>query len=283
MQGVGPPLVTPFDESGAVDYDRLTDLVDHLEDGVDFFVPCGTTSEAPLLTPTERANVIEAVADATSAPVLAGTGAPGLKQSQNWTTAAADAGADAALVVTPFYYDHSQATLAEYYRELATTVDVPVYLYSVPSFTGTQLDPETVGELAEHPNIAGLKDSTGDYEAAVRTLDRVDDSFDVFVGSASILAQALAAGASGGVLALANLAPSPLAEIVDDANDPERTLAQNRPLVELNRAVTTEYGIPGLKYAMRSRGLPAGYARSPHRELGETGRKRIDELLVRIE
>jgi dihydrodipicolinate synthase/N-acetylneuraminate lyase len=185
--------------------------------------------------------------------------------------------------VTPYYYDHSQATLSEYYRELAETVDIPVYLYSVPSVTGIQLDPETVRELAGHPNIAGLKDSSGSYEAAVRTLDCVDEEFEMFVGSASILAQALAAGASGGILALANLAAGSLSEIVADADDPEHTLAQNRPLVELNRAVTTEYGVPGLKYAMRTRGLPAGYARSPHRELGEEGQDRIDELLARIE
>lgn len=245
-------------------------------------MPCGSTSEAPLLTPSERAEVVEAVADATSRPVLAGTGAPGLEQTCNWTTGAADAGADAALVVTPHYYNHDQATLTAYYRELADSVDIPVYLYSVPVFTGTQLTPETIAELAEHSTIAGLKDSSGEYEAAVRTLDRVPDSFDVLVGSAGILAQALAAGASGGVLALANLAAGPLAEIADES-DPEYALAQNRPLVELNRAITTEYGVPGLKYAMRQRGLPAGYARSPHREVGEESRQRIDGLLSRIE
>lgn len=283
MNGVGPPLVTPFEQSGAVDYDRLTDLVDRLEDDVDFFVPCGSTSEAPLLTPSERADVVEAVADATSKPVLAGTGAPGLKQSRTWTRDAAGAGADAALVVTPHYYSHGQSALAEYYRELADSVEIPVYLYSVPVFTGTKLDPETVGELAGHPNIAGLKDSSGDYEAAVRTLDRVPESFDVLVGSATILAQALTAGASGGVLALANLAAGPLSDVVDNADDPERALAQNRPLVELNRAITTEYGVPGLKYAMRQRGLPAGYARSPHREVGDAGQARIDDLLDRLE
>jgi dihydrodipicolinate synthase/N-acetylneuraminate lyase len=282
MRGVGPPLVTPFDTSGNVDYDRLTDLVDRLEDDVDFFVPCGSTSEAPLLTPPERANVIDAVADATTRPVLAGTGAPGLKQTRNWTGAAADAGADAALVVTPHYYSHGQATLAAYYRELADSVEIPVYLYSVPVFTGTHLAPATIGDLAEHPNIAGLKDSSGDYEAAVRTLDRVPDSFDVLVGSASILAQALATGASGGVMALANLAPSPLSEVAAES-DPEYALARNRPLVELNRAITTEYGVPGLKYAMRQRGLPAGYARSPHREVGDAGQARIDDLLDRLE
>jgi len=282
MEGIGPPLVTPFDDSGDVDHDRLTELVGWLErEGVDFLVPCGSTSEAPLLTPDERQRVIETVTGVASVPVLAGTGAAGFRQTRDRTEAAAEAGAAGALVVTPFYYNHGQDRLAEYYRELADSASVPVYLYSVPVFAKTRLEPETVVDLADHPNIAGVKDSSGDLEAFVRTLDGVDDEFDTLIGSASLLAQALDAGASGAIAALVNLVPGRLADLVEiHGADPARARAANRSLVALNRAVTAEYGIPGLKYAMRERGVPAGYSRRPHREVGSESAAAIDDLLA---
>ncbi|MXR50175.1 dihydrodipicolinate synthase family protein [Halovenus sp. WSH3] len=284
MQGIGPPLVTPFDEHGDVDYDRLTDLVGRLErEGVDFLVPCGSTSEAPLLTPEERTRVIETTAEVASVPVLAGTGAPGLRQTRAWTEAAAEAGAVGALVVTPFYYNHSQDDLAGYYRDLADGASIPIYLYSVPVFAKTRLDPETAGSLAEHPNIVGMKDSAGDLGAFVRTLDRVEESFDLLVGDASVLAQALDAGASGGIAALANLYPDRLSALVEThSDDPEFARERNRSLVSINRAVTTEHGIPGLKYAMRQRGFPAGYARRPHTEPSESARADITDRMEQL-
>jgi len=285
MEGIAPPLVTPFDKDGDVDHDRLAQLVDRLETaGVDFLVPCGSTSEAPLLTDAEREAVVETVAETANVPVMAGTGTPGFRATVETTRRAADAGAAASLVVTPFYYEHDQATLAAYYREVGDAVPIPVYLYSVPVFTGLALDPETVGSLAEHSNIEGLKDSSGDIENLVRTHQRVDDSFSLLVGSASVLSQGLAAGASGGINALANLTPGALAAVLA-AHDDDTTHARelNAELVELNHAVTAEYGVPGLKWVMRERGFPAGYPRSPHASLEEDAKTRLRELLDELE
>jgi 4-hydroxy-tetrahydrodipicolinate synthase len=280
MHGVGPPLVTPFTETGDVDYTALRDLVGWVEErSVDFLVPCGSNSEAELLTATERERVVETVVDEASVPVLAGTGHPGLRETQNATAAAADAGADAALVVTPFYYDHDQKSLATYFRDVADSVDLPVYLYSVPSYTGVRLDPETVDTLASHPNIVGMKDSSGDLAAFVRTQRRTaDEEFDLLVGSGSLLAQALDAGGTGGVLALANLYPGRAAEIYE-TDDPARARELNAELVDVNTAITATYGVPGLKWAMRERGAPAGYPRSPHSEPTEEAREHLDGLL----
>jgi 4-hydroxy-tetrahydrodipicolinate synthase len=280
MHGVGPPLVTPFTETGDVDYSALRDLVGWVEErSVDFLVPCGSNSEAELLTATERERVVETVVDEASVPVLAGTGHPGLRETQNATAAAADAGADAALVVTPFYYDHDQKSLATYFRDVADSVDLPVYLYSVPSYTGVRLDPETVDTLASHPNIVGMKDSSGDLAAFVRTQRRTaDEEFDLLVGSGSLLAQALDAGGTGGVLALANLYPGRAAEIYE-TDDPARARELNAELVDVNTAITATYGVPGLKWAMRERGAPAGYPRSPHSEPTEEAREHLDALL----
>lgn len=282
MEGIGPPLVTPFDDEGDVDHAKLRELVDWVESGgADFVVPCGSNSEAELMTARERAAVVETVVDAASVPVVAGTGSPGRRETLEATEAAAAAGAAAALVVTPFYYPHDQETLATYYREVADAATIPIYLYSVPAFTGVRLEPETVGRLAAHPNVAGLKDSHADLGEFVRTRRRVDDDFDLLIGSASVLAAALDAGASGGVLALANLAPGATVDVFDvHREDPERARSRNAELVELDRAVTAEYGVPGLKWAMCERGLPAGPPRSPHREPGSDARERLRTLLA---
>jgi 4-hydroxy-tetrahydrodipicolinate synthase len=283
MDGIGPPLVTPFDEAGNVDESRLRELVSWIEArGVDFLVPCGSNSEAELMTAEERARVTETVAAESDCPVLAGTGSPGLRETLDATAAAADAGADAALVVTPFYYDHGQDALEEYYREVADAAEIPVYLYSVPKYTDVALAPETVESLATHPNIAGMKDSSGDVGSFVRTSRRTADAdFDLMVGSGSILTQALDAGASGGVLALANIAPDAASSVFDTyADDPDAARERAAELVELNYAVTGGYGVPGLKYAMRQRGAPVGYARSPHGRASSEAKDRLDELIA---
>ena len=283
--GVGPPLVTPFDADGDVDHDALRELVAWLEDhGVDFLVPCGSTSEAELMTATERRGVIETVAEAASVPVLAGTGSPGLRETERATEAAATAGADAALVVTPFYYNHDQAAFEDYYRTLADRAPLPVYLYSVPAYTDVALSAETIGGLADHPGIAGIKDSSGDVGKLVRTVERTADAdFDVLVGSASVFAQALGAGAVGGVMALANLAPEELSAVADThTSDSAAAREHNAGLVRLNRAITSQHGVPGLKWAMRQRGLPAGHPRSPHTEPDERARTQIEHLLDRV-
>ena len=285
MNGVAAPLVTPFTVDGDIDEPALADLVGWLErQGVDFLVPCGSTSESELLTADERVRVIETVADAASVPVLAGTGSPGYRETHEATAAAAEAGADAALVVTPFYYPHDQSTLADYYRDIAEAAPLPIYLYSVPVFTNVRLEPETAAELADHPNVAGMKDSSGDVGSFVRLVrGTADADFDPIVGNGGVFSQALAAGATGGILALSNIAPEVTAEIYEAAaSDPERARRLNAAVVELNRAVTSEFGIPGLKYAMRWRGAPAGYARSPHQRPDAEARERLESLVVEI-
>lgn len=286
MDGIGPPLVTPFDDGGDVDHGRLRDLVDWVEArGVDFLVPCGSNGEAELLTADERTAVIETVAERASVPVLAGTGHPGLRETLEATEAAAAAGADAALVVTPFYYPHDQETLAAYYRDVADAAAIPIYLYSVPAYTGVRLEPETVARLSTHPNVAGLKDSHADIGEFVRTERRVpDEEFELLIGSASVLAAALDAGASGGVLALANLVPGATVEIHErHVADPGAARSLNADLVELNEGVTSEFGVPGLKWAMRERGAPAGRPRSPHRAIGSEAREHLGSLLADLD
>lgn len=285
MEGVGVPLATPFDDAGGVDHDALESLATWVTDnGVDFLVPCGSNSEVELLTAGERAAVVETVVDAVpdDVPVLAGTGSPGLRETLDATKAAADAGADAALVVTPFYYDHALEDVAAYYREVADASPLPVYLYSVPKYTGVALDPRTVETLASHPNVGGMKDSTGDLGTFQRLRRATTDAdFDLLVGSGSIFAPALDAGADGGVLAVANVVPERAKEIAElhVAGNDEAARAVNERLVELDHAVTTEYGVPGLKAAMGARGVDAGTVRSPHRPVGDDIVRELEQLV----
>lgn len=287
MQGTGVAMVTPFTAEGDLDEATLTQLVGELETrGVDFLVPVGSTGESVLLTPEEQTRVIQRVVDAASVPVIAGTGQPGLRATEQATMRAAAAGADAAMVVTPYYFAHDQATLAAYYRELADGSDLPIYAYSIPSKTGVAIEPETVAELAGHPNIVGLKDSSGDLERLHRELALTEDEpFEVLVGHGGLLAQSLEMGAAGGILALANIAPERASAVYERHADGDAAGARalNSALVELNRAITTVYGIPGLKAAMRLRGLPAGHVRSPHRPVDPAVEPALENLVEAAE
>lgn len=286
MDGIGPPLVTPFTKEGTVNHAALSDLVNWIEQrGVDFLVPCGSNSEAELMTADERLSVIETVVEAADVPVLAGTGSPGYQETLHATENAAAVGADAALVVTPFYYEHDQSALADYYRQLANEASIPIYLYSVPAYTNARLKPPTVGELAAHPNIAGIKDSSGDISEFIRTVRRTKDAdFDPMIGSGGVFAQALSAGATGGVLALANIAPEATAAIYERHDwDPTTATELNADFVELNQAITADYSVPGLKYAMRAREAPAGHQRRPHQPPTDEAKKHIKSLLTVVE
>jgi len=280
ISGVGPPLVTPFDRSGDIDHSRLRELVTWVEArGVDFLVPCGSTSEAELLTGAERAAVVETVVDAASVPVVAGTGHPGLRETVESTRAAAAAGADAALVVTPFYYDHDQAELAAYYRELTGESPLPVYLYSVPTYTGVELHPDTVGTLAGESGIVGLKDSSGSLGALVRHEHRTGEGFTLLAGSADLLASSLAHGADGGILAVANLRPELAATVVESQHQNPGHARKLTALLGEYHAAVFEHGVAGLKWAMRERDAPAGFPRAPNRPLDSGARESLRETL----
>lgn len=279
MHGVAAPIVTPFTETGDIDEAAIRNLVGWLEDReVDFHVPCGSTSEAELMTVAERRRVTEIVVEEAGRPVLAGAGHPGYRETIEQIEGATKAGVDGVMIVTPFYYPHSQDTLAAYYLKVADTADVPIYLYSVPVFTDVILEPETVATLADHPNIVGMKDSRGDLGAFIRTADLTADAdFDLLTGSANLLSTAREHGGTGAILALANLAPEAATAGFKAPTDQEDMGA----IVELNRAITTRFGIPGLKWAMRARGAPAGYPRRPFQAPTDQAKEELGSLLER--
>lgn len=276
LQGVIPPVPTPFTQQGDLDTEALKRLLRQLEPDVDGFLILGSTGEAAFLTEAERREVFEAAREVVPAdkPLLVGTGGEATRLVAARNDEAHAVGADAALVLPPHYYvgTMTEAVLRTHYETLADLSPLPLMLYNFPAVTTLALSPGLIAQLAQHENIVGMKDSSGNVAALTETMRLVPADFQVVTGSASTFLGALALGVRGGILAVANIAARPYRRLFDAFN--ESDLATARALqLRLNpvaQAVTTRFGIPGLKAAMRLQGLDAGYPRAPLSELADT-------------
>ncbi len=285
--GIYPPLPTFFDAQDELDLVTLRRHIQRLaETGVAGYVVMGTNGEAVHLTTEERAQVIEAARDAAgeNTPILAGCGEQSTRATIANCQQAARSGADAALVLPPFYFKgrmDSRALIAHYHA-VADNSPLPVVIYNMPASTGgLDLDATTICTLAEHLNIIGVKDSAGNMVKLTQIYSETSSRFRVFAGSAGYLLPALAVGAVGAVAALANVFPREicrLQELFNDGKIEEARLLQAR-LVPANTAVTATYSVPGLKAALE---LTAGYGgrpRSPLLPLTEQERNQLAEIL----
>ncbi|XP_067393199.1 4-hydroxy-2-oxoglutarate aldolase, mitochondrial [Emydura macquarii macquarii] len=277
LRGIFPPLATPFTARAEVDYGRLEKNL-HRYAGIPFrgFVVQGSTGECPYLTPQERLAVLSRVRQAVPRDrlLLAGSGCESTQGTVAMTASVAEAGADAALVVTPCYYRGAMtsAALIHHYSQVAEASPVPVVLYSVPANTGLELPLEAVLTLAQHPNIVGLKDSGGDITRLGLIVHRTrTEDFQVLVGSAGFLLAGYAVGACGGVCALANVLGAPLCQLERLCHEGRWQEARDLQLrlIEPNAAVTRKLGIPALKQAMDWFGYHGGPCRAPLRPLSE--------------
>src|SRR5438876_344067 len=285
--GIYPPLPTFFDAQDELDLMTLRRHILRLtETGVAGYVVMGTNGEAVHLTTKERRQMIETARDVVgeNAPILAGCGEQSTRATIANCEQAARSGADAALVLPPFYFKgrmDSRALIA-HYRTVADNSPLPVVIYNMPASTGgLDLDATTICTLAEHLNIIGVKDSAGNMVKLTQIYSETPSRFRVFAGSAGYLLPALAVGAVGAVAALANVFPREvcrLQELFNDGKIEEARLLQAR-LVPANTAVTATYSVPGLKAALE---LTAGYGgrpRSPLLPLTEQERTQLAEIL----
>lgn len=276
LQGVIPPVPTPFTQQGDLDTEVLKQLLQRLEPDVDGFLVLGSTGEAAFLTEAERRQVFEAAREVIPAnkPLLVGTGGEATRLVAARNDEAYAVGADAALILPPHYYvgAMTEAALQRHYETLADLSPLPLMLYNFPGVTTLALSPNLIAELSQHENIVGIKDSSGNVAALTETMRGVADDFQVLTGSASTFLAALALGARGGILAVANVAARPYRQLFDafHAGDLETARALQLALNPVAQAVTTRFGIPGLKAAMRLQGLDAGYPRAPLLELTDT-------------
>jgi len=248
----------------------------------------GSNGEAASLDEAEKLALLRAARKgAGSRPLLAGTGLESTHATLALTRKAADLGADAALVLTPHYYraQMTEVALRRHFEAVADASPIPVLLYSVPAFTGLTLPQSLPAALAEHPNIVGMKESSGDLGLLGRVLGSVPGSFVVACGSAPVLYPALCIGAVAAVLAVACCAPRPVAELYRAflAGDHARARRLQEAITPLATAVTSGHGIAGLKLAISLSGREGGFVRPPLQEAPISLRDEMRELLRQAE
>jgi 4-hydroxy-2-oxoglutarate aldolase len=287
LRGVFPPIPTPFDKQGNV---ALQAVVENLErwnqHDLAGYVVLGSNGEAVYLSEDEKQSVWEAARGAipSNKLLIAGTGCESTRQTIALTRMAAKAGADAALVVTPHYYNTQMTpdSLVHHYQAVADDSPIPILIYSVPKFTNVSMDAATVGRAAQHPNIAGEKDTSGNVTLLADTVRLTGPGFQVLAGSAGFLLAGLAVGAVGGILALANIAPEHSINIYRQfrAGQWEEAADLQRRMIPVNNAVTARYGIAGLKVALDMLGYYGGPVRSPLLDLADDKRDALRGILV---
>lgn len=270
LRGILLPTTTPFHPDGQILTSAIrANLKKWSTRGVTGFVILGSTGERVHLDEREYLTVIEvsraAVPDALA--FIVGAGQQSTHASINEIKRAAEAGADAVLVITPHYYRSAmnQETLRGYYTAVADASPVPVLLYSMPALTGIKIEPETIARLSEHPNIAGVKDSSNDVAGLAETVRMCPQGFAVMTGNGTVLLDTLRAGATGGILAVGCVVPEVCVEIFRafNAGETERAAALQEKLTPLAAAVTTKFGISGLKAALSLAGYQGGVVRAP--------------------
>ncbi|HDD70149.1 MAG TPA: 4-hydroxy-tetrahydrodipicolinate synthase [Candidatus Bathyarchaeota archaeon] len=287
-EGIFPALVTPFTDDGkSIDEERLRALVNHcIELGVHGVVPCGTTGEFVNLTVEERKRLLEVVLDEVNGrvPVIAGTGASGTDQALEMTKYAKDLGADAALIVTPFYLKPADRGIYEHYDTIASKVELPIILYNIPQCTGVQLTWQMVEDLAQIPNIVGLKDSSGQLRYILAVLEKVRDKINVLCGHDEVVLAALAAGCSGAILASANVIPDIWVQIYNHVKNGELQKARELQYkVQKIARIIAGSGAVGTKEALNMMKIKVGPVRSPLSVGGELIYEAREELRLDLE
>jgi dihydrodipicolinate synthase/N-acetylneuraminate lyase len=286
LRGVLLPFPTPFTNEGEFDAGALRgNIARWNETGVRGYVALGSTGERVHLDEREYASVLEAARAAVPDThlLIAGAGQQSVRHSVSEIRRAAELGADAVLVITPHFYRPAmtQGALAAYYTAVADSADVPVLLYSMPELTGVRIEPDTIAQLAGHERIVGVKDSAGDVLNFAETVRVAPAGFAVLTGNGPLFYAALAAGATGAILAAACATPALAVEIFKTlaAGDHARALTLQRAFTPLARAVTARYGIGGLKHALDLAGLAGGAVRAPLPTPSDAARREIAQLL----
>lgn len=289
LKGIFPALTTPFGADGGVSTADVKHNVSlYNKTGLTGYVVIGSTGESVLLEESEREAVLAAVKEA-AAPgkiLIAGTGAESTEATIRWTRRAAELGYQAALVKTPYYYkpSYKPEVLAAHFRRVADASPIPVLLYSVPQFTGVALEAGEVAALAAHPNIVGLKESSGNVLRLGEIIASTPKEFQVMVGSASTLHVSLVTGARGGILALACALPELLVELYRlwRAGTAEGAQRLQEALLPASRVIVSQNGPAGVKCAMDLRGYRGGAPRPPLLPVSEAAREEIAKILSRL-
>jgi 4-hydroxy-2-oxoglutarate aldolase len=289
FSGVFAALTTPYAHDGSV---SLSDLKQNVQQynqtDLAGYVAVGSTGESVLLSRAEMDGILVTVKEAAKGKkLLAGTGAESTAETIERTKRAAEIGFDAALVKTPFYYKtaYKPEVLLAHYQRVADESPIPVMLYSIPQFTGIALTAAEVAALAEHPNIIGIKDSSGNVQGVAETIAAAPTKFQVLVGSAASVYPSLAIGARGAILALACALPEKCVALFELFRQGQHEKARELQaiLVRASKLIVSELSIAGVKFAMDQRGYRGGLPRLPLIPLNDDRKRRVSELLRELE
>lgn len=290
FKGIMPPIPTPFDYEGNILHENLrANLARWVQAGLDGFVVLGSNGEYTLLGEEEKFAVWETARDAIPPDRLfiAGAGADSTHSTVALVKRAAALGADAALIVTPHYYRPQMTGLAliRHFRTVADRSPIPILIYNVPTYTNVDLDASTILELAQHENIAGMKDSSGNFAKMGEIVRYAPARFTMLAGTGSAILLALTFGAKGAVPALGNIAPRECLDLYELFQKGELDKARNLQLrlIRPNSAVTTRWGVPGLKAALDELGYYGGPPRSPLQSLNDEEHKQLTAVLREAE
>jgi 4-hydroxy-tetrahydrodipicolinate synthase len=288
LSGVLPALVSPLHRDGSADEAGIKRLVEHvISGGVHGLLALGSTGEGAALGERTRWQVLKSVIEAAAGrvPVICGVAQPHLEAARAEVAAAAGLGAKAALVAPPFYYPTDQATVRAFYRRLAADNKIPLLLYNIPQFTKVVAEPSTVAELAAEGTIAGIKDSSRDFEyfENVRLATRNLEHFRMFTGSDTMLLAAMAMGGAGTICGAANVAPAWVVRIFDDfrRGDWSSARADQEALIELVNVLRAGVFPASIKAALHLQGICEPWPAPPTAALDDAGTARLRESLDR--
>lgn len=284
IQGSIVAIVTPMLKDGGVDWKGLEKLVEwHIEQGTNSIVAVGTTGEASTLSMEEHTQVIKEIIRVANKriPIIAGTGANSTREAIELTKAAKDLGADAALLVTPYYNKPTQEGLYQHYKAVAEAVELPLILYNVPGRTGVDLSNDTAVRLAEIPNIVGIKDATGDVPRGKALIDALNGKMAVYSGDDETAWELMLLGADGNISVTANIAPKAMSEVcaVAIAKDESQAKTLNNKIANLHNILFCESNPIPVKWALHEMGLIDTGIRLPLTPLAEQYREPLRNAL----
>jgi 4-hydroxy-2-oxoglutarate aldolase len=281
------PITTPF-KNDEVAFDKLKSNIEKLNEiNLAGYVVLGSNGESVFLTKEEKLRMISSIREHAfpNKVIIAGTGTDSIKETISLTNDAANKGVGYALIITPSFFKSSMehSTFINYYLSVADSVKIPVLIYNVPKFTNVNIHLDTVAELSEHNNIVGIKNSSGDTEQTAKFISDTTDDFHTFVGTGSVLLQGLKDGADGGILALANIAPKECIRIqkLFNLGKLEEAEVLQKKMVPVNTAITSTFGVAGLKATMDMIGLYGGNPRLPLNPLDEKAKLELKNILIK--
>ena len=285
FEGAGVALVTPFTESGEVNYPKLKEIVEEqIAGGTDAIIACGTTGESATMSHEEHLDVIRYVCEVVNhrIPVIAGTGSNSTKEAIHLSQGAEQAGADGLLLVTPYYNKATQNGLIAHYTAIANSVSLPILLYHVPSRTGMTMKPETIVKLCKDvPNIVGVKEASANFSAIAEIMQLADGCVDLYSGNDDQIVPLLSLGGKGVISVLSNVAPRQTHDICESffEGDVKKSCEMKLKAIPVINALFCEVNPIPVKAAMNMMGKEVGPLRLPLTEMEPQNKERLKKAM----